>query len=405
MRISLTTFNYRAADQYGRPVTGQVEAVNEIDLEIRLERVGLSLISLKPSKKTSQLFKRNKISLKDLMMFCFQMEQMLSAGVPLLDGLCDLRDSATNMNLQKILGSLISDIEGGKMFSQALFEHPHAFNKIFVNLVAAGEKSGKLEEVLTHLAATYQWQDDLISQTKKLIAYPLFVLAVVMSAVVFLMIYLVPQMVGFLNNMGQALPLQTRILIFISNGFIDYWWMLLALPLLTITLLMAGIKQSAKAAHWWDYAKLHAPVTGSVLHKIILARFTRYFALMYQSGIPVLQAIKICEEIAGNQVIAQALQQVQFQINAGASMSDSFKNVSVFPPLVVRMIRVGESTGGLDKSLLKISQFYDRDVNDSIESMLKILEPALTVILGVILAFIMFAVLGPVYDSFSRLKI
>ncbi len=401
----MATFNYRAADQYGHPVNGQMDAINEIDLEIRLEQVGLSLITLKPSKKSSQLFRRTKINLRDLMMFCFQMEQMVSAGVPLLDGLCDLRDSATNLHLQKVIGAIVSDIEGGKMFSEALAEHPHVFTQIFVSLVAAGEKTGQLDVVLDHLAATYQWQDELISQTKKLIAYPLFVLAVVISAVVFLMIYLVPQMVGFLHNMGQELPLQTRILIFISDSFIQYWWLIIALPVLAVTLLMTMIKNSNSAQYYFDYAKLNAPVTGDILQKIILARFTRYFALMYQSGIPILDAIKICEEIAGNRLIAEALQRVQFQINSGASMSDSFQNAGIFPPLVVRMIRVGESTGALDKSLLKISQFYDRDVNDSIENMLKMLEPALTVILGAILAFIMFAVLGPVYDSFSKLKI
>jgi type IV pilus assembly protein PilC len=219
------------------------------------------------------------------------------------------------------------------------------------------------------------------------------------------MIYLVPQMVGFLHNMGQELPLQTRILIFISDSFMHYWWLIIALPVLVVTLLMTMIKKSNSAQYYFDYAKLNAPVTGVILQKIILARFSRYFALMYQSGIPILDAIKICEEIAGNRLIAGALQRVQFQINSGASMSDSFQNAGIFPPLVVRMIRVGESTGVLDKSLLKISQFYDRDVNDAIESMLKMLEPALTVILGAILAFIMFAVLGPVYDSFSKLKI
>jgi type IV pilus assembly protein PilC len=401
----VATFNYRAADQFGRPVKGQMDAINEVDLEIRLEQVGLALITLKPAKKTGYLFQSSKISLKDLMMFCFQMEQLTSAGVPLLDGLCDLRDTCTNAYLQKIIGTLVSDIEGGKMFSQSLAEHPQVFNKIFVSLVEAAEKTGKLPEVFAHLASTYQWQDDLISQTKKLIAYPLFVLAVVISAVVFLMIYLVPQMVGFLHNMGQVLPIQTRILIFISDSFMHYWWLLVSLPALTVSLLVASIKSSATARYYVDYAKLNAPVTGSILQKIILARFSRYFALMYQSGIPILEAIKICEEIAGNRVIAEALQRVQFQIGAGTSMSDSFQNAAIFPPLVVRMIRVGESTGGLDKSLLKISHFYDRDVNDSIESMLKMLEPTLTVILGAILAFIMFAVLGPVYDSFSQLKI
>jgi type IV pilus assembly protein PilC len=401
----VTTFNYRAADQFGRPVKGQMDAINEVDLEIRLEQVGLALITLKPAKKTGYFFQSRKISLKDLMMFCFQMEQLTSAGVPLLDGLCDVRDNSTNAYLQKIVGTLVSDIEGGKMFSQALAEHPQVFNKIFVSLVEAAEKTGKLTEVFAHIASTYQWQDDLISQTKKLIAYPLFVLAVVISAVVFLMIYLVPQMVGFLHNMGQTLPVQTRILIFISDGFMHYWWLLVSLPVLTVSFLVASIRTSATAQYYVDYAKLNAPVIGSILQKIILARFSRYFALMYQSGIPILDAIKTCEEIVGNRVIAEALQRVQFQIAAGTSMGDSFQNAAIFPPLVVRMIRVGENTGGLDKSLLKISHFYDRDVNDSVESMLKMLEPALTVILGAILAFIMFAVLGPVYDSFSQLKI
>ena len=401
----MVTFNYRAADQYGRPVNGQMDAINEVDLEIRLEQVGLSLITLKPAKKSSYLFKSSKISLKDLMMFCFQMEQMTSAGVPLLDGLSDLRDTSSNVHLQKILGALVSDIEGGKMFSEALAEHPQVFSKVLVSLVDAGEKTGQLPEVFAHLASTYQWQDELISQTKKLMGYPLFVLAVVIAAVVFLMIYLVPQMVGFLHNMGQELPLQTRVLIFISDSFMHYWWLLVLLPTIAIAIIATSLKHSRSAQYYFDYAKLNTPVTGKILEKIIMARFSRYFALMYQSGIPILDAIKICEEIAGNRLIAEALQRVQFQINSGASMSDSFQNAGIFPPLVVRMIRVGESTGGLDKSLLKISHFYDRDVNDSIENMLKMLEPTLTVILGAILAFIMFAVLGPVYDSFSKLKI
>ncbi len=141
------------------------------------------------------------------------------------------------------------------------------------------------------------------------------------------------------------------------------------------------------------------------MKKIILARFARYFALMYQSGIPVLESIKVCEEISNNQVIVKALQQVQFRINAGDSMGDSFQHVGLFPPLVVRMIKVGESSGGLNQSLLKISYFYDREVNVSIESMMKMLEPALTVVLGLILAFIMISVLGPVYDSYSGLQL
>ncbi|MFA6180440.1 MAG: type II secretion system F family protein [Methylophilaceae bacterium] len=398
-------YNYKAVDQVGRPARGQVEAHNEIDLELRLERIGLSLITFRATSKNSSVFSGRKVSLQDLMMFCFQLEQLTGAGVPLLEGLTDLRDSTPNLHFQKVIGALVSDVEGGKMLSQALAEHPNVFSHVFVSLVQAGEQTGKLPEVFDNLATTYKWQDELVSQTKRLIAYPLFVLVVVLGAITFLMIYLVPQMVSFLRNMGQELPMQTKILIFISNAFVNYWWLIFSAPILAIVVGAVLIKKSPAARYRFDYLKLHFPVTGAIMQKIILARFARYFALMYQTGIPILDAIKTCEGIVSNQVVADALSRAQHQINAGDSMSESFRNAGLFPPLVVRMIRVGESTGALDKSLLKISYFYDRDVNDSIEHMLKLIEPALTVILGAILAFIMFSVLGPVYDSFSKLKL
>jgi type IV pilus assembly protein PilC len=205
--------------------------------------------------------------------------------------------------------------------------------------------------------------------------------------------------------MGQELPLNTKILIAISNAFVDYWWLMIGLPILIVIGLVAVIKSNPVARYRFDLFKLNIPVTGPILHKIIMARFARYFALMYQTGIPILDAIKICENIVGNRVVADALTRVHAQINAGDSMSESFRNAGLFPQLVVRMIKVGENTGALDKSLMNISYFYDRDVNDSMQKMLKMIEPALTVILGGILAFIMFSVLGPVYDSFSKLKL
>lgn len=401
----MPTFNYKAVDQKGHPAQGQLDAQNEIDLELRLEHMGLSLITFKAVKKANPLFSSKKVDLQDLVMFCFQLEQLSSAGVPLLEGLTDLRDSTANPHFQKIIGSLVSEVEGGKMLSQAMAEYPSVFNYVFVSLVRAGEQTGKLPEVFENLSATLKWQHELISQTKRLIAYPIFVLVVVIVAVSFLMISLVPQMTTFLTNMGQELPTQTKVLLFISKVFVDFWWLILLMPILAAVGIALGIKHSAAFRYRVDYAKLYMPVTGPILQKIILARFARYFALMYQTGIPVLDAIKTCEDIVSNQVLADALARAHQQINAGDSMSESFRNVGLFPPLVVRMIKVGENTGGLDKSLLNISYFYDRDVNESIEKMLKLIEPALTVILGGILAFIMFSVLGPVYDSFSKLKL
>ncbi len=401
----MATFNYRAIDQTGRHAQGQIDAINEADLEIRLERMGLDLITFKSTEKSKKSFGQNRVTNRDLVMFCFQLEQLTSAGVPMLEGLNDLRESITNPYFQKVLGAIAGEVEGGKMLSQALAEHPDVFDEVFVNLVAAGEQTGQLPAVFDNLSNTLKWQDELISQTKRLLMYPLLVLVVVTVAVTVLMVFLVPEMVKFLKSLGQELPWNTKLLIFISNVFVNYWWLLIAVPVVVGSGMAMMIKRDPEMRYRFDYLKLKLPLTGEILHKIIMARFARYFALMYQTGIPILQAIKTCENIVGNRVVADALSRAHAQINAGDSMSESFHNAGLFPPLVVRMIKVGESTGGLDKSLLNVSYFYDRDVNEMMQKALKLIEPALTIILGLVLLFIMASVLLPVYDSFGKMKL
>ena len=400
----MATYNYKAIDKMGRHARGQMDALNEVDLEIRLERMGLDLITYKSTEK-SKSFSRNKVSNLDLVMFCFQLEQLTSAGVPLLEGLNDLRESTDNPYFQKIMGSLVADVEGGKMLSQALADYPDVFNEVFVNLIAAGEKTGQLPTVFDNLSNTLKWQDELIVQTKRLLMYPVILFVVVTIAVVVLMVFLVPEMVKFLKSLGQELPWNTRLLIALSDAFVNYWWLMLAFIIVAILAFTFMMKTSLKARYQFDYFKLKMPVTGPVLQKIIMARFARYFALMYQTGIPILEAIKTCEKIVGNRVVADALSRAHNQINAGESMSESFHNAGLFPPLVVRMIKVGESTGALDKSLMNISYFYDRDVNEKMQKMLKLLEVGLTVALGIILLFIMASVLLPIYDSFGKMKL
>jgi type IV pilus assembly protein PilC len=400
----MATFNYRAIDQTGRHAQGQIDALNEVDLEIRLERMGLDLITFKSTEKSKKVFTQNKVNNRDLVMFCFQLEQLTSAGVPILDGLNDLRESTANPYFQKVLGGLAGEVEGGKMLSQALAEHPEVFDEVFVNLVAAGEQTGQLPAVFDNLSNTLKWQDELISQTKRLMIYPIIVLVIVLIAVTVLMVFLVPEMVKFLNSLGQELPWNTKLLIFISDLFVNYWWLLISVPIVAVVGIATLIKQDPEMRYRFDYLKLKLPFSGDILHKIIMTRFARYFALMYQTGIPVLDAIKTCEKIVGNRVVADALSRAHAQINAGDSMSESFQNAGLFPPLVVRMIKVGESTGALDKSLLNVSYFYDRDVNELMQRMLKLIEPALTIILGLVLLFIMASVLLPIYDSFGKMK-
>jgi type IV pilus assembly protein PilC len=221
----------------------------------------------------------------------------------------------------------------------------------------------------------------------------------------FLLIYLVPQVVTLLKSMGMQLPLQTRILIGVSNFVVNYWYLVILIPIVTAAAITYFIRTNPKGTYYFDYIKLRMPITGAILQKIILARFANFFALMYQSGITILDAIKTSEEIVGNRVIADGLQRAGQQINSGESMSEAFRNLGLFPPLVIRMMRVGESTGALDSALLNISYFYTRDVREAIDKALKLLEPAMTLILGGILALILFSVLTPIYDILGKIKI
>jgi len=401
----MPSYEYKAVDKAGRPARGSLDAVNEVDLELRLRRMGLDLITYKQVERQATPFGGGgRIKRQDLINFCFDMEQMYRSGIPLLDGLRDLRGSTDNPRFRDVLTVMTEDMEGGRVLSQCAAAHPDVFDNVFVSLLRAGEQSGRLTEVFENLAASLRWQDELASQTKRLLIYPALVLVVVTAVVVFLLIYLVPQVTSLLRTMGIALPLQTKVLIYTSSFLIDYWPFVFGAPVAVAAALVVIIRRSPKAAYLWDHAKLRLPVTGPILQKIILARFANFFALMYQSGITVLDALKTSEDIVGNRVIADGLMRAGQQINAGESLTETFQNLGLFPPLVIRMLRVGEATGAIDVALRNVNYFYTRDVRESVDKALKLLEPSLTLVLGAVLAFIMWSVLSPVYDILGKLK-
>ncbi|MBZ0104298.1 MAG: type II secretion system F family protein [Sulfuricella denitrificans] len=399
----MLTYQYSAVDKNGGPARGKLAAVNEVDLELRLQRMGLDLIT---ARKVSQPLHvgGGNITRQDLITFCFHMEQLSRAGIPILEGLADLRDSIEQPRFREVLSGILEDMDGGKTLAQAMAGYPVAFDSLFVSLIKAGEQSGTMTQVFESLATTLKWQDELVAQTKRLLMYPAMVFVVVGGVIVFLMMYLVPQLVSFLKNMGQALPFQTRALIFLSDVFVNYWYLVFGVPLAALALVTVMIHKNPRARYWWDYSKLRIPFVGPILQKIILARFANFFALMYQSGITILDAMKTSEDIVDNRVIADGLARAGQQISAGDSVADSFENLGMFPPLVVRMLRVGEATGALDTALLNVTYFYNREVKESVEKLLKMLEPALTVILGLVLAVIMFSVLTPIYDILGKMK-
>lgn len=397
-------FSYKAVDASGKNVLGRVEAVNLFDLEQRLARMGLDLVTGAPSSQRTRLIGGTKVKRQDLINFCFHLEQLASAGVPVMEGLVDLRESVENPRFREVVSGLVESIEGGRSLSQALGEFPEVFSKVFVNLVRSGEQTGKLPEVLKSLTESLKWEDELASQTKKLMMYPAFVGGTVLIVTFFLMVYLVPQMAGFIRNMGQDIPLQTRLLIGVSAFFVDYWWAILAAPFVA----WAGLRIAAKNSQAFQYAldryKITAPVIGPILRKIILSRFASSFAMMYSSGITVIDAIRSCEELMGNKPLEIALRSAGQQIAEGKNLTAAFQDLGLFPPLVIRMLRIGENTGALDTALLNVSYFYNREVRESIGKLQAMIEPAMTVLLGAILGWVMLSVLGPVYDSISKMK-
>ncbi|OGA70660.1 MAG: secretion system protein [Betaproteobacteria bacterium RIFCSPLOWO2_12_FULL_65_14] len=396
-------FTYKAVDAHGKNVAGRVEAINVFDLEQRLARMGLDLIAGAPSAHKAR-FIGGRIARQDLINFCFHLEQLASAGVPVIEGLVDLRESVENPRFREVVSGLTESIEGGKNLSGALAEYPEVFSKVFVSLVRSGEQTGKLSEVLKSLTESLKWEDELAAQTKKLMMYPAFVGSIVLLVTLFLMIYLVPQMTGFIRNMGQDVPLQTRILIIVSNFFVDFWWAVLAAPFVAWFGLKFAMKNNPSVEYAVDQYKLTIPLIGPILRKIILSRFASSFAMMYSSGITVLDAIRSCEEIVGNKPLENALRMVGQQIAEGKNMTAAFTDLGLFPPLVIRMLRIGENTGALDTALLNVSYFYNREVRESIGKVQAMIEPALTLVLGAILGWVMLAVLGPVYDAISKMK-
>ena len=396
-------FDYKAVSVEGRMAYGRLDAINLVDLEMRLKRMNLDLVNGTPIHHRS-LFGGQKVPRPELINFCFHLEHLTRAGVPILEGLADLRDSVEHPRFREVMAGLIESIEGGQTLSQAMADHPDIFSQVFTNLIRAGESSGQLPDVLASLTESLKWEDELATHTKKLLMYPAFVATVVLSATAFLMVYMVPQLKLFVKNMGQALPLHTQVLFFVSDLLVDYWAVFLLLPILALIAGQLVLRSNPLARTRLDGIKLHLPVVGPILKKIILSRFANTFAMLYASGILVLESIRTTQQIVGNRVVQKALERVEQSIREGQNVAGAFRDVGMFPPLVVRMLRIGESTGGLDKALLNVSYFYNRDVKESVGKAQALIEPLLTLFMGALLGWIMLSVIGPIYDVISKIK-
>jgi len=396
-------YQYKAIDASGKFISGSLDAGNTNDLELRLEKMDMDLVTFKQKEHGVDLFGRNKIGRRDLINFSFYLEQLTRAGVPLLEGLADLRDGEENPTFRDIVTGVIEAIEGGNSFSQALELYPKIFDDVFVSLIRVGERSGRMSEVLVDITETLKWQDELLSKAKKIMTYPAVIGSLVLSVIMFMMIFIVPDIMDAIVSLGGAIPFETRALMAVSSFLINYWYIVIAAPFVIYFVLRYFYNTSSAARFRMDGLMLKIWILGPVNEKIKISRFTRYFALMFASGITVLDAINLSKAVVSNVVLEDGIDRAWQQISEGSSISEAFKNIGIFPPLVVRMLRVGESSGQMDKSLNNVSYFFDRDINDSIEKMEPMLQTAMMASIGLIVMWLALSVLGPIYDTIATI--
>ena len=399
----MALFAYRAVDADGRVSTGNLDATNAIDLELRLKRLGLDLLTFEGVKRSTAARTRN-VTRTELITFCFHLSQLLKAGVNIIEALTDLRDTVDNPGFRQVIASLLEDIEGGLKLSEAMANHAYCFDGVFVALVRAGEQSGQLTEVLDELSDNLKWQDEMASQAKKAMIYPLIVLVVIVGVIFVLMTVLVPQLAATFKQLVPKLPRETEIMIMLSDVFVRWWYLLLGVPAAAIFATWTIAKTNEGVQRAVDEMSLKLPVLGALRQKIILARFSTFFAILYKAGISVLECIHICEKIVGNRVMEEGLQRVGRSISEGQGISAAFTATKLFPPLVLRMLRVGESTGGLDTALMNVSYFYNREVRDGIARMQTLLGPATTLVLGILIVAILYSIFLPIYDVIAKIK-
>lgn len=395
-------FSYRAINQRGRPVRGVVNAANETELFNRLNETGMSLLDCKEMNEKASKFASltaKKVKIRDLIQMFVHLEQLQKAGVPLLDALSDVRDTAESTRLRDIMGDVYGEVASGSSFSVALSKHPSVFEPIFISLINSGEETGNMTNSFTQVIKHLKWTDAMRAKVKKATRYPKILIGVVIIVIWIMMTQVVPDVVGFLGELGKDLPPVTQALIATSEFFNEYFGFIFMGMVAIYIGLLVGRAVSEGFKYRTDYIALHTPNFGPLIRKISLSRFCQTFAVLFTSGLEILKCLEAAKQTAGNLVLTEALERVKTNVQEGSPLSEALNNSGEFPSLVVRMVKIGEESGNLTGVLEQVSEFYDQDVNEAVDGMIAMIEPALTVILGGMILWIAAAVFGPIYDS------
>ena len=400
----MPAYQYRAVHDAGHIVSGVVAAANESELAQYLGGSRLELIEAREKKEqTHSLRLAQRASPRALTLFCASMRDVLEAGVPFVDALHDIAADMEQGALRHEVAEIERDIRHGSAIAKAFALHARQFPPVFIAILSAGEASGDLVGTFSRLADYTEARARMNERLRRALRYPLFLLAVALGVFVFMMSYVVPQIIVFLNTIDGQLPPMTRILIAVSDVFSKSWW--IAGLLFLALALAAGIARrvSEDAARLIDAAMLRLPMMGSVLRKLTLARFAHSFSILFQSGIGIPECLAGASATLGNRALIAKLDAVSERVRAGSALSSAMSEM--FPPFALRIMSIGEQSGQLGKSLADIAATYDREAADATDRMLGALEPALTMMVGALLAWIVLAVLGPIYGNLSKMNV
>lgn len=405
----MPTFKYRARDRSGKAMSGTIEAPNIEIAGNHLYQTGVFPVAIEEESDSisldlSDFWKRlKKVKTEELIIFSQQLSTLYKAGLPLLSGLKGLREQTSNPKFKKIIEEMSQQIENGNSLFGSMSAHPEVFPIVYINMVRAGETSGRLGEALDRYVTLADRELKSRQKVKEATRYPKIVILSVIIAFAVLLTFVIPRFVQVFTRFNTPLPFPTRMMIGINHLIHHYWYLLL----LVIGLIPILLKQSIKTNQgriFWDRLKIRTPILGHLFLIAALSRFTHTFVMLYKSGIPVLQALEITSSTVNNVIISQSIGQIIHQVREGRSLAEAMRENGNFTPLVIQMVGVGESTGTLDEMLMRITEYYDLELENAIKKMTTYIEPALTLLMGVVVLFLALAVFLPWWNMATIFK-
>jgi len=401
-----TTYEYKGRDRAGNLVSGQLIGDSEGLVMIKLREMGMTPIEVKRAKAGLKMeinLRPGRVKLKDLAVFSRQFATMVNSGLPILRALAILGDQTENKELQKVLVQVRLDVEQGQSLSGAMARSPKAFSDLYVAMVKAGETGGVLDNVLLRLADNIEKEVELRRKVKSAMTYPVVVVMLVGLIMSAMLLFVVPQFKSIYAQLGGTLPLPTQILLTASNAVRSYWYVF-ALFLFGMSFAFRRYKRTDRGRAQMDAVKLKIPVFGGLFHKTALARFSSTLGMLLRSGVPILQALDIVSETVNNKVISSAVGDVQGAVREGESMAKPLSRHSVFPPMVVQMLAVGEETGAVDTMLDKVAEFYNAEVTASVDALTSLIEPLMIAIVGGAVGAAVIALYMPMFNIIKLIK-